>query len=419
MIEKRNTRKIFVSVSIIFMLFLCMNICNIETVRAKETETQKTEKEVLEEVKSRRNSVVRVESICWDGEAEIFCTKSFSGCVVSKDTSGIYVVTIHNDLTYTSEEKKAIKTEYKLDNNVRISDKIEVVFSGDLRIKASIVGESEQRNLSILKLDQAINFENVSQFSKEDVFDKEKIFLLSYPKTDSEEKMVYNTENVNIMPGTVLNLYQEDEIVFFRHDIQTEDASVGGPLLNSDGLVVGMLLTSGEGQDSTAISGKSLKEFLNTFNIPYEEYEEVKEEKKLPILNIVLGVVIIILFLMVIIQLFKNRAAQRKDVSNSKKKIHASLEYPAEKRSIQIHKKEFLIGRTKEADFVIQENKGISRKHACIEFDGKNFYLKDLKSTNHTFLNGRQVVPGEKQLLKNGDEIMVGKERLFFYRTEQ
>ena len=67
-------------------------------------------------------------------------------------------------------------------------------------------------------------------------------------------------------------------------------------------------------------------------------------------------------------------------------------------------------------DFVLPENKGISRKHACIEFEDQEFYLSDLNSTNHTFLNGNQLMPGKKYKLKSGDEIMIGKEPMMFYR---
>lgn len=55
----------------------------------------------------------------------------------------------------TETEPTPTIAEYQIDNNVRIAEKIEVVFNGDLRVKASILGESEQRNLTVLKLEQS------------------------------------------------------------------------------------------------------------------------------------------------------------------------------------------------------------------------------------------------------------------------
>ena len=48
----------------------------------------------------------------------------------------------------------------------------------------------------------------------------------------------------------------------------------------------------------------------------------------------------------------------------------------------------------------------ISRLHACIYREDGAFYLEDMNSTNGTFLNGRRLLPKERQLLSDGD--MVG-----------
>lgn len=405
----------------------------------KAAETEKSEEEMMEGIKAHRGSIVRIESICWDGEAKVYCTKSFSGFVVSSDTTGIYVVTANHHLIYTSEEKEAVKTEYELENNARISEKIEVVFNGDLRVQADIVGESEQRNLTVLKLDQSVHFEHVLQFAEKNASNKEQIFLLSYPQSLNQGKGVFSADNVMITSGNVLNSYLSNEIIFLKHDIETDEGSVGGALLNQEGLVVGLLLTSRAEKDGTAVSCEALKSFLDTFNVSYQVYEKAVIEEKLPVLNIFLSVIIAGLFLIVVMQKIRGRSAQNDETEKSssdamrkkgKKKakrsqgnpremgenVHASLEYPAEKRLVIIRKAAFLIGRIQEADFVISESKGISRKHAYIRFDGKNFYLMDMQSTNHTFLNGTELLPGEKKGLKDGDEIMVGKERLIFHR---
>ncbi len=64
----------------------------------------------------------------------------------------------------------------------------------------------------------------------------------------------------------------------------------------------------------------------------------------------------------------------------------------------------YVIGRSDQVDMVIN-SKDVSREHACIEFDGSEFQLKDLKSTNGTFLNGKKI---NTSAIKPGDEIMIG-----------
>lgn len=431
--KKSGAKPFFLYFMFALLIGTCFLFCLTRTVSADQEKTgsgeeteEKTEEEILEGIRARRDGIVHIESICWNGEGEIYKTKSYSGFVVSGDSTGIYVVTVHSGLTYTSEEKESLKEKYELENNTRISEKIEVIFDGDLRIEASIVGESSQRDLTVLKLGQTVHFDNILQFSKDDVSDKERVFLLAFPKSLQKKGGIYNEENVEITSGTILSSYQEDEVGFLEHDIQTDSHSLGGPLLNEDGIVVGVLLTSGSEEKGTAISSGSVKAFLKTLNVGYGEYEEVAEEKKLPIFNIVLGAVIAALLLAVVIRLVRNRAFQEKDgeggdfrnakgmKNSSGKRVNAWLEYPSEKRRVPIQKTNFIIGRSEETDFAIQGDKGISRSHACIQFDGKSFYLTDMRSKNHTFLNGHQLMPGERRRLKSGDEITAGGAKLRF-----
>jgi len=57
----------------------------------------------------------------------------------------------------------------------------------------------------------------------------------------------------------------------------------------------------------------------------------------------------------------------------------------------------------------------VSRRHARIVMRDGNYLIEDLGSTNGTFVNrGRRLAPGDRQPLKDGDEIIVGKTFLRF-----
>ena len=57
----------------------------------------------------------------------------------------------------------------------------------------------------------------------------------------------------------------------------------------------------------------------------------------------------------------------------------------------------------------------VSRRHARISFRDGQYAIEDLGSTNGTFVNrGRRLKPGDRQSLKDGDEIIVGKTFLRF-----
>jgi pSer/pThr/pTyr-binding forkhead associated (FHA) protein len=64
-----------------------------------------------------------------------------------------------------------------------------------------------------------------------------------------------------------------------------------------------------------------------------------------------------------------------------------------------------VVGRGRGADLLITEPT-ISRAHAAIGFDGEEFFLEDLGSTNGTSVNGKRK---PRTALNSGDEIRLGK----------
>jgi diguanylate cyclase (GGDEF)-like protein len=89
--------------------------------------------------------------------------------------------------------------------------------------------------------------------------------------------------------------------------------------------------------------------------------------------------------------------------------------------TIQLNSDHTVVGRGADADFVLRDQVA-SRQHAeiyklsategCVEW-----FLKDLGSTNGTYLNGSQVV--SEQLLQDGDKIKIGNHLLKFAMLDE
>lgn len=73
-------------------------------------------------------------------------------------------------------------------------------------------------------------------------------------------------------------------------------------------------------------------------------------------------------------------------------------------KKLPINTGSYIIGRSDQADLVIN-SKDVSREHVRLEFNGRQFRITDLKSTNGTYINGNKI---ESSGVKPGDEIMVG-----------
>ncbi len=57
----------------------------------------------------------------------------------------------------------------------------------------------------------------------------------------------------------------------------------------------------------------------------------------------------------------------------------------------------------------------VSRRHARIVRKNGSYFIEDLGSTNGTYVNrGRRLLPGNSQVLNDGDEVIVGKTFLRF-----
>lgn len=87
---------------------------------------------------------------------------------------------------------------------------------------------------------------------------------------------------------------------------------------------------------------------------------------------------------------------------------------PEDKLIASVEKPIITIGKKKEEADVVLEDSSVSRMHARISREGKEYYLEDLNSTNGTFKNGLRLQPYEKRKLESGDELKCGRVAMIF-----
>ena len=156
----------------------------------------------------------------------------------------------------------------------------------------------------------------------------------------------------------------------------------------------------------------------------YDDYESAIEElnkykkklrkKEYPIqmVQIFMGVAILIFIVLGIctrIQIKKIKSENNIDSESKAEKnavIYAKLIRLDTMQEIPIPNVIFRIGKNVgDIDYVIENNTSISRHHADIMRKGNEFFILDNNSTNHTYVNDKQAMPGEYVPIKSGDII--------------
>lgn len=116
----------------------------------------------------------------------------------------------------------------------------------------------------------------------------------------------------------------------------------------------------------------------------------------------------------------KEKAVQKVCGQTGQKKIRGFLCRKSLDQKIEIDRAEFCIGKSREhTDYCIRDNSFISRQHAKIVCKGKDFYITDLHSLNHTYVNQKKLQEGQTEVLTDGTVIRLANEEFIFLTEEE
>lgn len=87
----------------------------------------------------------------------------------------------------------------------------------------------------------------------------------------------------------------------------------------------------------------------------------------------------------------------------------------SKEENISINKSVFRLGKEKSyVDYVIADNNAVSRSHADIITRGKTYFVIDLNSKNHTYINDQLLPVQVETEIFNGDRLRLGNEDFIF-----
>lgn len=281
------------------------------------------------------------------------------------------------------------------------------------------------------------------------------VFTLGFPGgADMIEGISFNASLsgglISKLDISISNKYPKN-YKFIQIDAVINHGNSGGPLLSRKGTVLG-ITTLGRGEDTQGIfwainveelikvlDANAIKYTLSSDNIGEVSNSDIQSDFKFIfiLVSIIIAILIVSFFL---IKRNSNRSVQSSDLSQlvqdkidkygvinnfdkgaidaividyNKEKITLSsknTKYP----SISVAKnKKITVGRSSKNTFKVN-NTFISSQHLKIKFIHELLYVKDLNSSNGTYINGKKLTPDKYYLLEINKKLILGSEEVIY-----
>lgn len=108
-----------------------------------------------------------------------------------------------------------------------------------------------------------------------------------------------------------------------------------------------------------------------------------------------------------------------RDLLEKISRIPARIYCVAFNQDVEIKKVPFTIGRSRQnIDLCIHGNANMGRRHAEITYRDGSYFIEDLNSVNHVFVNSRKIEANVPYRLKANDKFMLANEE-FVFRLEE
>lgn len=166
---------------------------------------------------------------------------SGSGFLISDSADGAqYVITCNHVVTPTADYAAYACGVLGVD---RLNTKIEVVIQRDLVQSATLVQASEEADFAILKLDAPIYEKKPMKLNPDGPSLTEDVYAMGYPAAVQEiqDYVYYSEDDVVVTKGSVsMCEMTTGGVPYVQHSATITEGNSGGPLLDSDGNVVGL-----------------------------------------------------------------------------------------------------------------------------------------------------------------------------------
>ncbi len=249
-----------------------------------------TEPVYVTNVNEAKNGVVQVNYVYVDDNEKSHIVKGGTGFLIGYPDKTEYVLTCAHTLELTSEQKKAAFKYLKVpkDKYDDVNLEIEVVVENDVTTSATLVSKSDELDLAVLSLSQAIHTRTplsirTSESGKASDLPYEvadRVYSLGFPDEiifKTNEKC-YSNDRVVMSSGDIVNLTTINDIQTIQHSAEVGNNNCGGPLIDAEGNVIGINSLSADGKYFCAVDSTVLVKLLDALGLEYSKTYKIEEE---------------------------------------------------------------------------------------------------------------------------------------------
>lgn len=247
--------------------------------------TEAAEKDPVEEMK---NSIIEVQAGLTLSNGKFYPVKNASGCLISNDADGVFVVTANHSVVISEKEKKRFCKKKKIpSDNYNINTSVRLVVKGDVAAEASVLASSRKYDFCVLDIGNVLQEKQALQLgSVGDVNIGNTIYALGFPaEAQNGGKLQYTADEVEIHSGEIQDTSAlVNNRAYLQHSAVVTPNNSGGALVTKDGYLIGMNNAALINKDTDAFYALpigEIREILDNYGIFYNSRERNTVYQKL------------------------------------------------------------------------------------------------------------------------------------------
>lgn len=243
------------------ILTICLSLLFTVPVLADESDS----------VNAARNGVLQVNLVYVDKNGTTYPLQGGSGFLISDQV----LLTNQHVVQMSNETKQAASEAYGVDfvNDNKLDIRLQVVVQRDVVIDATVKKSSVEMDVAIVDLSEPIYDRTPLELGDSaSTTEAQKVYALGFPQAAelAQDINYYTNADVTVTDGIVAKKVEVNGTPFLQHSAKLSGGNSGGPLLNADGIVIGInqFRTNGD-EYYYAMEINDIKKLLDAIGVTY------------------------------------------------------------------------------------------------------------------------------------------------------